>query len=85
MVMFVVRLIVEEAEEVSIAIYGKPMSVQEQQDYMWNKATVSVFDLEAMEKKAQASGEDVPWGNDKWDNVVPPNLQRGVRDISGGM
>lgn len=85
----VIRVIVEEAEEVSVAIYGKPMSVQEQQDYMWNKATVSVFDLEAIEKRAQATGEDVPWANDKFDHVDPfanrPGLQGGARDLSGGM
>jgi len=80
------RIIIEEAEEVSTSIYGTPMSIQEQQDYMWNKASVSVFDLEALEKKALERGEEIPWANDKYDHIMPPNIPASgsSRDLTGG-
>jgi hypothetical protein len=76
--------LVEEAEEVSTAIYGKAMSHREQQEYMWNKATVSVFDLEALESKAEKFGDQMPWQNDKYDTMLPPGFdEAGTRTIGG--
>lgn len=77
--------LVEEAEEVSTAIYGKAMSHREQQDYMWNKASISVFDLEALESKAEKLGDQMPWQNDKYDTMLPPGFdENGMRTIGGG-
>lgn len=111
------RTIVAEAEEASIGIYGKPMSIKEQQvrepfsppyvmnppvslilrgtqplcilmspqDYMWNKATMSVFDLEQLENKAQQVGDMMPWQNDKYDAMLPPGFEEdGSKRIGGG-
>jgi len=77
------RALVEEAEEVSTGIYGKAMSHREQQDYMWQKGSVSVFDLEALEGKAQAKGDQMPWQNDAYDSMMPPGFENGVRTIGG--
>lgn len=77
------RTLVEEAEEVSTTIYGKAMSHREQQDYMWQKGSISVFDLEALEGKAQAFGDQMPWQNDAYDNMMPPGFEDGVRTIGG--
>ncbi len=77
------RALVEEAEEVATSIYGKAMSHREQQQYMWEKNTISVFDLEAMERKAQAAGQEIPWGNDAYDNMMPPGFENGVKTIGG--
>ncbi len=58
----------------STAIYGKPMSHREQQDYMWNKGSISVFDLEQLEGKAEQVGDMMPWQNDKYDTMLPPGF-----------
>jgi hypothetical protein len=75
---------VEEAEDVSTTIYGKPMSHREQQEYMWNKASISVFDLEALESKAEKMGDQMPWQNDQYDTMLPPGFdETGTRTIGG--
>lgn len=77
------RDLIEEAQEVSESIYGKSMSHREQQEYMWQKGTISIFDLEQMEKKAEAAGDAMPWQNDAYDNMMPPGFEDGVRTIGG--
>ena len=59
------------AESVAIEIYGECASPQEQQDRMWNEGTTSVFELEAAEFAAEASGEKAPWHNDAYDGMLP--------------
>ena len=77
-------MLVEEAEEVSTTIYGTSMSVREQQEYMWQKNTYSVFDLGALEDKAQNIGDMMPWQNDKYDAMLPPGFNPdGTKTIGG--
>jgi hypothetical protein len=79
------RALVEEAEAVSLSIYGQSMTVQEQQDMMWKKNTLSVFDLEEWENKAQQTGQMMPWQNDKYDAMTPPGFEPdGSKTIGGG-
>lgn len=81
---FPIRTISEEAEEVATTIYGKSMSHQEQQEYMWQKKSISVFDLESLETKAQQIGDQMPWQNDKYDTMLPPGFNTdGTKTIGG--
>lgn len=51
---------------------------------MWSKGTMSVFDLEELENKAQQQGDMMPWQNDKFDAMLPPGFnQDGSRTIGG--
>ena len=58
------QAIIEEAEFVATDLYGPGMSPRQQQDYMFNKRTVSIWDLGNYEDQAMMSGEDVPWKNE---------------------
>lgn len=51
---------------------------------MFEKNTVSVWDLASFEEQAMMSGEDVPWGNDKYNNKGPEDvLGERVKRIGG--
>jgi len=65
----------EEAEEVATSIYGESMSTKQQQEYMWNKRSISVFDLEKLEQDAEKSGKQMPWES-KTSQVVDTTSQR---------
>jgi hypothetical protein len=41
---------------------------------MFQKASVSVFDLAELEETATSSGEKMPWQNDKYDNMQPEDV-----------
>jgi hypothetical protein len=66
--------IIDEAEIVATDIWGAGMSARDQQKYMWDKKSVSVWDLADFEHEAEMSGADVPWRNDKYDNQSPEDV-----------
>lgn len=77
--------IVSEAETVATELYGESMTPRMQQEYMFKKQTVSVWDLGNFEDYAMISGEEIPWGNDKYDNKNPEDVlgEKQVKKIGG--
>lgn len=77
--------IIDDAEVVATELYGEGMSPRDQQKFMFEKQTLSVWDLENFEQMAEMSGEDIPWKNDKYDHMNPEDVvgQR-VKKIGGG-
>jgi hypothetical protein len=79
-----IKTIASEAEVVATRIYGKGMTLREQQDRAWKEQTTSIFDLEAMEIEAERNGETVPWGNpNAIDDVMPGFDANGRMQIGG--
>jgi hypothetical protein len=70
-----IKQIASEAEVVATRIYGKGMTLREQQDRAWSEQTTSIFDLEKMELEAEARGEHAPWTNpDAGDDIMLPGF-----------
>lgn len=78
-----IKQIANEAEVVATRIYGKGMSLREQQDRMWKEQTTSIFDLETMEIEAEKRGETAPWGNPDNDDILPGFDSSGRMKIGG--
>jgi len=79
------QTIVGESQEVATELYGEGMNPREQQMMMWDKKTVSVWDLGNFEDMAMMSGEEIPWANNKFDEMSPEDvLGERVRAKSGG-
>jgi hypothetical protein len=53
--------VIDEAQIVATDLYGTGMTKRQQQQMMFEKKTVSVWDLANFEEKSLLSGEDVPW------------------------
>lgn len=65
-------------------IFGKGMTIQEQQDRAWKEQTTSIFDLERMEIEAERMGDRAPWTNpDKPDDYIPGFDSEGRMQIGG--
>jgi len=80
-----IKKIAAEAEVVATRIYGKPMSLKEQQDRAWKEQTTSIFDLERMEIEAERMGETAPWANpDGGDDMLMPGFDKDGRMQVGG-
>jgi hypothetical protein len=80
-----IKKIAGEAEMVATRIYGKGMTVQEQQDRMWKDATTSIFDLETMEIDAERFGESAPWANpEAGDDIIMPGFDMDGKMQIGG-
>jgi hypothetical protein len=79
------EVIIDEAQEVATELYGEGMTSRQQQEFMFNKKTVSVWDLGDFEDKAIMSGENVPWSNDSYDDKMPEDVLSEVasRKIGG--
>lgn len=81
--------IIDEAEEVASELYGESMTPREQQKMVFEKRTVSVWDLADFEDKALMSGEEVPWRNDAFDDKLPEDVLgdrvKQANSISDGM
>lgn len=59
------EVIAGEAESVAREFgTGSDMTPQELQDLMWDKSTVSVWDLEKAEDEFEGSGRSAPWSED---------------------
>jgi len=57
-----VDMVATEAEEVTLELAGgQELSARDQQDLMWEKGSVSVWDLEAVEEKAREEGGVAVW------------------------
>jgi hypothetical protein len=80
-----IRKLAAEAEVVATRIYGKGMTLREQQDRMWEEQTTSIWDLERMEIEAERNGEVAPWSNpdDKGDMLLPGFDKDGKMQIGG--
>ena len=79
-----VQFIIDEAQLVATELYGEGMSPRDQQRFMFEKQSVSVWDLANFEDQALMSGEEVPWRNDTWDQKLPEDvLSEKVRKIGG--
>jgi hypothetical protein len=78
-----IKQIANEAEVVATRIYGKGMTVREQQDRMWKEQTTSIFDLETLEIDAEQRGEKAPWANENDDDILPGFDASGKMKIGG--
>lgn len=80
-----IKKIAGEAEVVATRIFGKGMTLQEQQDRMWEEQTTSIFDLERMEIEAERMGQVAPWTNsdDDSDMLMPGFDADGRMQIGG--
>lgn len=78
-----IKQIANEAEVVATRIYGKGMSLREQQDRMWKEQTTSIFDLETLEIEAEKRGEKAPWANENDDDILPGFDASGRMKIGG--
>jgi len=79
-----IKTIASEAEVVATRIFGKGMTLREQQDRAWKEQTTSIFDLETMEINAERMGESAPWTNpDADDDIIPGFDASGKMKIGG--
>jgi len=77
-------LIIDEAQVVAVGLYGEGMTPAQQQRFMWQDKTMSVWDLANYEDQAMMTGEDVPWANNKYDNMNPEDvLAERVKKVGG--
>lgn len=80
-----IKKIASEAEVVATRIFGKPMTLKEQQDRAWKEQTTSIFDLERMEIEAERMGETAPWANpNSNDDMLIPGFDAEGRMQVGG-
>lgn len=80
-----IKKLAAEAEVVATRIYGKGMTVKEQQDKVWDEQTTSIFDLERMEIEAERNGETAPWANPNADDdMFMPGFDQDGRMQVGG-
>lgn len=78
------QVIIDEAQVVATELYGESMTPRDQQKFMFEKQTISVWDLADFEEQAMMSGEEVPWRNDKFDTMSPEDvLGQRVQRIGG--
>jgi len=79
-----IKQLAAEAEVVTTRIYGKGMTLREQQDRMWKDQTTSIFDLETMEIEAERMGGRAPWTNPDGGDDILPGFDKGGRMQIGG-
>ena len=79
-----IKKLAAEAEVVATRIYGKGMTLREQQDRMWAEQTTSIFELERMEMEAEQQGEQAPWSNPDADDMFMPGFDSQGRMQIGG-
>ena len=79
-----IRKLAAEAEVVATRIYGKGMTLREQQDRMWEEQTTSIFDLETLEIEAERNGEAAPWTNPDADDMMMPGFDKDGKMRIGG-
>lgn len=68
------QAIVDEAQVVATELYGEGMSPRDQQRLMFEKNTLSVWDLANYEEQAMMSGEEIPWENNAFDGKEPEEV-----------
>eukprot|EP01039_Chlorochromonas_danica_P011712 gene11712-13148_t len=78
------KVIIDEAQVVATDLYGEGMTPREQQKFMFEKNTISVWDLAKLEEEALMSGQEVPWRNDAYDDKEPEEvLGERVKRVGG--
>lgn len=78
------QVIIDEAQVVATELYGEGMTPRDQQRYMFEKNTVSVWDLAKIEEENMSQGRENPWANDKYDTMNPEEvLGERVRRVGG--
>ena len=78
------QVIIDEAQLVATELYGEGMTPRDQQRYMFEKNTVSVWDLARIEEDNMSQGRENPWGNDKYDALNPEEvLGERVKRVGG--
>lgn len=78
------KVIIDEAQVVATDLYGEGMTPREQQKFMFEKNTISVWDLAKFEEEALMSGQEVPWRNDAYDDKAPEEvLGERVKRVGG--
>jgi hypothetical protein len=80
-----IRKLAAEAEVVATRIYGKGVTLREQQDRMWEEQTTSIFDLETLEIEAERNGEIAPWTNPNNDDMYMPGFDKDGKMQIGGI
>lgn len=79
-----IKKLAAEAEVVATRIYGKGMTLREQQDRAWAEQTTSIWDLETLEIEAERNGEIAPWANSNNDDIFMPGFDKDGRMQIGG-
>jgi hypothetical protein len=78
------KIIIDEAQLVATELYGEGMTPRQQQKYMFEKKTLSVWDLADFENDAEYKGNEVPWLNNSLDGKNPEDvLHDRVKKIGG--
>lgn len=78
------RIIIDEAQLVATELYGEGMTPRQQQKYMFEKKTLSVWDLADWENTAEYKGDEIPWLNNSIDGKNPEDvLHDRVKKIGG--
>ena len=82
------EMIGDEAEAIALELAGgKEVSAQEQQDMMWDRGTVSVFELEKVEDQAHEEGKLAVWEKEAQDQIEKDTAARAAAietDINKG-
>ena len=82
------EMVGDEAEAIALELAGgKEVSAQEQQDMMWNRGTVSVFELEKVEDQAHEEGKLAVWEKEAQDQIEKDTAARAAAiesDINKG-
>lgn len=79
-----IRQLASEAEVVATRIYGKGMTLREQQDRAWSEQTTSIWDLEKLEIEAERQGDVAPWSNPDSNDIFMPGFDKDGRMQIGG-
>eukprot|EP01035_Chromulina_nebulosa_P020381 gene20381-26450_t len=84
-IMETMQSIINEAQIVATELYGEGMNPRDQQKFMFEKNTLSVWDLAKYEEEAMMSGEEIPWSNDKYDTMNPEDVlqESRVKKVGG--
>ena len=82
------EMVGDEAEAIALELAGgKEVSAQEQQDMMWDRGTVSVFELEKVEDQAHEEGKLAVWEKEAQDQIEKDTAARAAAiesDINKG-
>ena len=82
------QLIADEAEAVALDLAGgKELSSRQQQDMMWQKGAVSVWDLEQVEEEAHQDGNWAMWEQEAQDQMAAQESRKNAarKDFGGGL
>lgn len=78
------QVIIDEAQVVATELYGEGMTPRDQQRYMFEKNTISVWDLARVEEENLSQGRENPWANDKYNEMNPEEvLGERVKRVGG--